>query len=114
MSPAKKLEQMRLKRLDSDADPIHTGSTITCEILAIHSPRVRFQGGFAIGIDRKQRICALENAADARRMKSRRGASAKKDSSDSSAVPMIDLRILIQFLNQCFIVIRFRDLRDDV
>src|SRR6266403_1846024 len=76
VNPAKKLEHMRLERLDSDADPIHTGRAVTRKILAIHGSRVRFQGDFAIGIDRKQSICALENAADARRMKSRRGAPA--------------------------------------
>jgi hypothetical protein len=114
VNPTEKLEQLRLEGLYANADAIHPTSAVARKVLTFHGSRVRFQGDFTVRIDREQPTCALENARETRRLKSRRRAAAKEDRLDSSTVPIIEPGIMIQLLNQCFSVACFRDVRDDV
>src|SRR5207342_205671 len=114
MNPAEKLEQMRLERLHADADTIHPTGAVAGEICTFHGSGIGFQSNFAVRIDRKQPIRAFEDACNARRLKSRRGAAAEEDRLDTSVATMIHAGIMTQLLNQCLSVTCFRDFRDDV
>src|SRR5262245_46670221 len=99
MSPAEKLEQMRLERLHADADTIHPTGAVAGEVYAVHCSGIGYQSNLAVGVDIEQRGRAFENASDARRLKGRRSSAAEKDRLDASAAPMIHAGIMIQLLN---------------
>src|SRR5437870_474324 len=108
MNPTEKLEQMRLERLHTNADTIHSTGAVAGEICTFHGSGIGFQSNFAVRIDRKQPIRAFEDACNARRLKCRWGTPAEKNRLDASAAPMTHAGIMIQLLSQCLSVTCFR------